>query len=230
MVEYLVLPQLAGARHALHLLAGANVSFLLAGAVSKSAPSSPMPRRDGGGRRLRHRLLTEMGVGATDVGFALTTQGVGSAVVLNCLLWLGLLVSIPLRGFNPLYGAAAVLGALLLATFALAVVLLTRGEQSLARVICRVAARLPLLDAASLWVFVAAFGHSGPDGLIVSFGLANVLAAVPVTPGGLGVVEAILTSSLVGFGTPRGRARRHQLPPDQLLAAHPVGGALRTCH
>jgi uncharacterized protein (TIRG00374 family) len=60
-----------------------------------------------------------------------------------------------------------------------------------------------LLDAASLWVFVAAFGHSVRlDGLLVSFGLAYVLAAIPVTPGGLGVVETVLASSLVGFGTP----------------------------
>jgi hypothetical protein len=58
-----------------------------------------------------------------------------------------------------------------------------------------------------LWVFVAAFGHRvGFDGLIVAYGLANVLAAVPVTPGGLGVIETVLTSSLVGFGTPRGIA------------------------
>jgi uncharacterized protein (TIRG00374 family) len=64
-----------------------------------------------------------------------------------------------------------------------------------------------LLDAASLWVFVGAFGHWVPvDGLIVSFALANVLAALPVTPAGLGVVELVLVPTLVGFGTPRGIA------------------------
>jgi hypothetical protein len=64
-----------------------------------------------------------------------------------------------------------------------------------------------LLDAASLWVFVDAFGHRvGIDGLLVSYGLANVLAAIPLTPGGLGIIEGVLTSSLVGFGTPRGIA------------------------
>jgi hypothetical protein len=36
--------------------------------------------------------------------------------------------------------------------------------------------------------------------------LANVLAVIPLTPGGLGVVEATLTSILVGFGTARGVA------------------------
>ena len=45
-----------------------------------------------------------------------------------------------------------------------------------------------------------------PDGILVAYGLANVLAAIPITPGGLGVIEATLTSVLVGFGTPRGVA------------------------
>jgi uncharacterized membrane protein YbhN (UPF0104 family) len=64
-----------------------------------------------------------------------------------------------------------------------------------------------LLDAASLWVFIGAFGQwVNPDGLLVAYGLAYVLAAIPITPGGLGVVEATLTSILVGFGTTRGVA------------------------
>ncbi len=61
-----------------------------------------------------------------------------------------------------------------------------------------------LLDAASLWVFVGAFGHwVRLDDLLVAYGLANVLAVLPITPSGLGVVEFVLTSTLVGFGTPR---------------------------
>lgn len=279
VLEYLVLPQVAGARHSLHLLASVNVVDLVLGVLleaaaigayakltqatlpaTQSPPLSTLLRIDlstmaashiipGGsaaGAGLGYRLLTDAGVAGPDAGFALATQGLGSAVVLNLLLWLGLLVSIPLRGFNPLYGTAAVVGAVLIGTFILAVVSLTRGEERLARFVCRTADRVPmldgegvsqvlrrvadrlrvlgadrplltravlwatanwLLDAASLWVFVAAFGHRVPlDGLIVAFGLANVLAAIPVTPGGLGVVEAVLTSALVGFGTPRGTA------------------------
>jgi uncharacterized protein (TIRG00374 family) len=64
-----------------------------------------------------------------------------------------------------------------------------------------------LLDAASLWAFVRAFQHSlGPVGLLAAYGLANVAAALPVTPGGLGVVEGVLVPVLVAFGTPRGMA------------------------
>ena len=60
-----------------------------------------------------------------------------------------------------------------------------------------------LLEAASLWVFLRAFGSSmNPVNLVVAFGLAGVMAAIPITPGGLGVVEAVLTPTLVGFGVP----------------------------
>ena len=177
-----------------------------------------------------------------DAAFALATQGMGSAVVLNALLWLALVVSIPINGFNPIYLTAAIVGIVAIAAFAALVVGLTRGEERSARLLAAVAAHIPLLDertidelvlrvaerlrelgtdrellmraaawaaanwlldAASLWVFVAAFGYRVSSvGLLVSFGLANVLAALPITPGGLGVVEAVLTSTLVGFGTP----------------------------
>jgi uncharacterized protein (TIRG00374 family) len=60
-----------------------------------------------------------------------------------------------------------------------------------------------LLDALSLWAFVRAFNHSlGIVGLLVAYGLANVAAALPITPGGLGVVEGVLVPTLVAFGTP----------------------------
>jgi putative heme transporter len=60
-----------------------------------------------------------------------------------------------------------------------------------------------LFDMAALWVFLRAFGHSlDIDALIVAFGLANILAAIPITPGGLGVVEAVYLTTLVGFGVP----------------------------
>ena len=64
-----------------------------------------------------------------------------------------------------------------------------------------------LLDALALWCSVRAFGHSlGPVGLIVAYGLANVAAALPLTPGGLGIVEGILVPTLVALQTTRGIA------------------------
>jgi uncharacterized protein (TIRG00374 family) len=61
-----------------------------------------------------------------------------------------------------------------------------------------------LFDAASLWVFVVAFGYRvDVGGILVAFGLANTLAILPITPGGVGIIEGVLVPSLVGFGTPK---------------------------
>lgn len=61
-----------------------------------------------------------------------------------------------------------------------------------------------LFDAASLWVFVRAFGGSlSVDALLVAFGLANLVAAIPILPGGLGLMDATYLTALVGFGIPR---------------------------
>lgn len=61
-----------------------------------------------------------------------------------------------------------------------------------------------LLGAASLWCFVAALGHySDPVVLFAAFGIANVAAALPLTPSGLGVVEVTLPLLLAGSGVTR---------------------------
>ncbi len=59
------------------------------------------------------------------------------------------------------------------------------------------------LDVAALWVFLAAFGvHPHPLAVLVAYGVANVLAGLPVSPGGLGLVEAAAVSVLVALGEP----------------------------
>jgi uncharacterized protein (TIRG00374 family) len=214
--------------------------------LSTLAISHVLPGGTAGGEGLGYRLLTNEGVSGSDAGFALGAQGIGSALVLNAILWLALIISVPLTGFNPIYTTAAIVGAVLLAAFAGLVLLLTKGEERAAialrnlvnrapfakrgaadtadRVVHEIAARIRamatdrrllrravlwaaanwLFDAASLFVFLAAFGHiENPDGLLVAYGLAYVLAAIPVTPGGLGIVEGVLVPSLVGFGTSR---------------------------
>jgi hypothetical protein len=210
------------------------------------AVNNVVPSGGAAGGALAYRQLREAGVAAPDAGFALGAQSIGSAVVLNALLWIALVAAIPLTGFNPLYATAAGVGALLLALFGLAILALTRGEDATARVVCRVARFIPkvepdalqrsiariadrvqeigrhpgalrtaigwsaahwLLDALSLGIFVAAFGHVvRPDQLFIAYGIAFVLAAIPITPGGLGVVEVTLAALLVGFGTPRDAA------------------------
>lgn len=208
--------------------------------------SHVIPGGTAAGTSLGYKLLTNAGASGTEAAFAIATQGLGSALILNLLLWLGLMWSIPARGFDPLYGTAAILGGLVIATAGVAVLLATRGEDRVVQISCRLAGRLPfvdangvadilrrvaeqlrellrqprlllratvwaaanwLLDMAALYVFLSAFGASVPlDGLLVSYGVAYVLAAIPITPGGLGVVEATLTALLVGFGVPRAQA------------------------
>ncbi len=198
------------------------------------------------GSAASYRLLVEADVPGSTAAFGLATQGIGSAVVLNLIFWLSLLVSIPLHGYNPLYGFAAILGSLLLAIFGGLVYLLTRGETQARSFLDKVGTRLPfmkketitsqvekvadrvqvlfrspellrragiwaasnwLLDAGSLYVFLFAFGvHLSPIDVLVAYGLANILAVIPFTPGGLGVVEVTVISILTGFGATGGAA------------------------
>jgi putative heme transporter len=62
-----------------------------------------------------------------------------------------------------------------------------------------------LFDAACLWVCLAAFGiHVAPGPLLAAYGAANLLALLPLTPGGLGVVEAFLIPTLISLGASGG--------------------------
>jgi hypothetical protein len=61
-----------------------------------------------------------------------------------------------------------------------------------------------LLDAASLWCFVAAFGRFvNPVELFAAYGIANVAGALPITPAGLGVIDSLTPLLLVSFGITR---------------------------
>ncbi|HEU4396710.1 MAG TPA: YbhN family protein [Actinomycetota bacterium] len=279
VVIHFVLPQIAGARRTLSLLAGVDLRLIALGValeaasilsytnltramiprdkappfhillriqLSTLAVSHVVPGGSAAGGALGFRLLTRAGLSGTDAAFAMAAQGIGSAVVLNLLLWVGLVVSIPVHGYNPLYLTAALLGVVLIGGFSALVVLLMRGERRAAQVTRAVARRVPFLDeesmhqlvlrlaarlqtlvadrdrlrrgilwdlafwlctAAALWVFLGAFGHwERIDGLIVAFGLAYVLAAIPITPAGLGVVEATMIPLLTFFGCDRGIA------------------------
>ena len=76
-----------------------------------------------------------------DAGFALATAGLGSAVVLNIIFWTGLLVSIPLRGVNPFYGTAAVVGLILVILALLLVIGLLKGQARAERILRSLARR-----------------------------------------------------------------------------------------
>jgi len=213
--------------------------------LSTRALSSLVPGGSAAGSALGFRLMVASGVPGPDAGFALATAGLASAVVLNFILWGGLIVSIPLRGVNPVYGTAAIAGIILMGIAVAIIFGLIEGQERSEKLLRSIARRLHLneerageavrhiggrmkelagdkamlrrlvgwaaanwlIDAAALWVFLRAFGGSLTfDALIVAFGLANVLAAIPLTPGGLGVVEGIYVPVLVGFGLTRATA------------------------
>lgn len=57
-------------------------------------------------------------------------------------------------------------------------------------------------DLLALWAALRAFGHP-PDIVLLAIGfcVAQVAASIPISPGGLGVVESSLVPLLIGFGT-----------------------------
>ncbi|MFM7306459.1 MAG: YbhN family protein [Actinomycetota bacterium] len=213
--------------------------------LSTRALGSILPAGSAASNALGFRLITSSGIAKADAGFALATAGIGSAVILNVLLWFGLIVSIPLRGSSPVYGTAAVAGAVLMAIVGAIVFGLVDDKGRLHRFVKWIYDRLGrdgesaatlldhlrdrirglvaerdvmkrvvawsvanwLLDLMALWLFLRAFGGSvSADGLLVAFGLANVIASIPITPGGLGIVEGVYIPTLVGFGVPAATA------------------------
>lgn len=208
--------------------------------MSAAAVAHVIPAGTVGSAGIGYKLFTAEGVPGTDVGVMMATKGMGSTVVLNVLLWLSLVISIPMEGFHPIYGTVAIVGAVALAAIAALVFGLTRGGKCAARIVRAIGRSIPgvgadrleqivlqagtslralagdrrvlvrsltwaslnwLLDAASLWCFIAALGGvANPAGLFAAYGIANVLGVIPVTPSGLGVIDSVTPVLLVSFG------------------------------
>lgn len=211
--------------------------------LSAAAVAHVIPAGTVGTAALGYRLFTEEGIPGHDAAVMMAAKGLGSTVVLNVLLWISLVISIFLAGFQPIYGTVAIIGTVVLLLAAAVVLGITRGAGFASRVLRVVVDKIPglsgerienairdasatasmlardkrvltwalvwaalnwLLDAASLWCFVAAFGHLvNPVELFAAYGIANVAGALPVTPGGLGVVDSLAPLLLVGFGVTR---------------------------
>jgi uncharacterized protein (TIRG00374 family) len=211
---------------------------LAAAAVAHVIPAGTL-----GSAGLGYHLFTAEGIKGSDAAVMMAAKGLGSTVVLNVLLWLSLVISIPLAGFHPIYVTVAIIGAVLIFAIAALVFGITRGAERASRILRTVGDRIPgltgerleqairdasrslsalardrrtlvwsltwaslnwLLDAASLWCFVAAFGtFVNPVELFAAYGIANVAGALPVTPAGLGVVDSVAPLLLVSFGVTR---------------------------
>ncbi len=214
--------------------------------LSAAAVAHVVPAGTLGTAALGFKLFTNEGISGNDATVMMAAKGIGSTVVLNVLLWLSLIISIPLAGFHPIYATVAIIGTIVLAGVGVLVFGIMRGAGFASRVLRVVGDKVPflsgekiekavleaahsffllardrgvlvwslvwaslnwLLDAASLWCFVAAFGHlTNPIELFAAYGIANVAGALPITPGGLGVVDSIAPALLVGFGVPGAEA------------------------
>ena len=211
---------------------------LAAAAIAHVIPAGTL-----GSAGMGYRLFTTEGIKGNDAAVMMATKGLGSTVVLNVLLWLSLVISIPLAGFHPIYVTVAVTGAVILLAIAALAFGFIRGAERASRILCAVGNRIPgltgdrleqgirdagislsalgrdrrtlvrslawaalnwLLDAGSLWCFVAAFGKFvNPVELFAAYGIANVAGVLPVTPAGLGVVDSVAPLLLVSFGVTR---------------------------
>jgi hypothetical protein len=276
VVEYLVVPELTGARKDLYLLNRVNGYWMAAGVVlealsllcyglltrallrpegrpslftlfridlAAAAVAHVIPAGTLGSAGIGYKLFTAEGIPGVEAGVMMAAKGFGSTVVLNVLLWLSLVVSIPLAGFHPIYVTVAIIGAIVLLALALIILGVTRGTDRATRIMEAIGRKLPrgwgdrlgqavqessanflalgrdrrilteallwaslnwILDAASLWCFVAAFGRLvNPVELFAAYGIANVAGALPITPAGLGVVDSVTPLLLVSFGVTR---------------------------
>jgi len=220
-----------------------SLSVLFRIDLSAAAVAHVIPAGTLGTAALGFKLFTDEGISGNDAGVMMAAKGLGSTVVLNVLLWLSLLISIALAGFQPIYGTVAIIGTVVLLGVAALVFGVMRGAGLASRLLRTIADKIPglsgerveqaildaartfatmardkrvlslallwaslnwLLDAASLWCFVAAFGKLfNPVELFAVYGIANVAGALPITPGGLGVVDSLTPLLLVGFGVTR---------------------------
>jgi uncharacterized protein (TIRG00374 family) len=220
-----------------------SLSVLFRIDLSAAAVAHVIPAGTLGTAALGYKLFTSEGISGNDAAVMMAAKGLGSTVVLNVLLWLSLVISIALAGFQPIYATVAIIGTVVLLGVGALVLGVTRGAGFASRVLRMVADKIPglsgerveqailegaktfatmardkrvlawalvwaslnwLLDAASLWCFVAAFGSFvNPVELFAAYGIANVAGALPITPGGLGVVDSLAPLLLVGFGVTR---------------------------
>jgi uncharacterized protein (TIRG00374 family) len=211
---------------------------LAAAAIAHVIPAGTL-----GSAGIGYRLFTAEGIKGNDAAVMMATKGLGSTVVLNVLLWLSLVVSIPLAGFHPIYVTVAIIGAVLLLAIGTLTFGITRGVGRASRILHAIGDKIPgltgerleqglreasaslsalardrrtmfwslvwaalnwLLDAGSLWCFVAAFGRFvNPVELFAAYGIANVAGVLPITPAGLGVIDSVAPLLLVSFGVTR---------------------------
>src|SRR6201995_444706 len=179
IVEYLVVPELTGARKDLYLLNRVNGYWMAGGVVlealslfcyglltrvlvqpegrpslftlfridmAAAAVAHVIPAGTLGSAGIGYKLFTAEGASGVEAGVMMAAKGLGSTVVLNILLWLSLVVSIPLAGFHPIYVTVAIVGAVLMLAIGALVFGFIRGARRASRILHAVGDRIPGLS------------------------------------------------------------------------------------
>jgi uncharacterized membrane protein YbhN (UPF0104 family) len=153
--------------------------------LAAAAVAHVIPAGTVGSAGIGYRLFTAEGIKGRDAAVMMATKGLGSTVVLNVLLWLSLVISIPVAGFHPIYVTVAITGAVVLLAVAALAFGITRRSKRASRILCAIGDRIP--------------GLTG-DRLDADLGLTELAA-------GRGVV-VVLRRRLRPFGQPRRVVRR----------------------
>src|SRR5450755_1908280 len=118
--------------------------------IDLAAAAHVIPAGTLGSAGIGYRLFTAEGIKGNDAAVMMATKGLGSTVVLNVLLWLSLVVSIPLAGFHLIYVTVAIIGAVLLFAIAALAFGITRGVGRASRILHAVGDRIPGLTGERL--------------------------------------------------------------------------------
>jgi uncharacterized membrane protein YbhN (UPF0104 family) len=178
---------------------GARIRFRLAADVTMATffVSHLTPFGSATGTLVNASTLEAEGIAATTTGEAIALSSLTSTVALMVLFGSGFAAT---AGQHISHQYLVIVG---VALFLIAAVL---------GAVLAVGARPAIAGRAGSWlfdllaldlVFLALSYQPGFGPLAVAYGAANIASAIPLTPGGLGVIEVTLVAITVGFGAPR---------------------------
>src|SRR6201997_5399301 len=137
-----------------------SLSVLFRIALSAAAVAHVIPAGTLGTAALGYKLFTTEGISGNDATVMMAAKGIGSAVGLDVLLWLSLIISIPLAGFQPIYATVAIIGSVVLAGVAVLVLGIMRGAGFASRVLRMVGDKVPFLSGERVEHAVLEAAHS----------------------------------------------------------------------
>ena len=127
--------------------------------LATKAVTNVVPGGSAAGPALGYRLFILAGVDSTAAGFGLAAAGIGSALVLNLLLFVALLVSIPLSGVNPGYVTAALVAVFVLAALFIIIIAFLRGADTAERLVASLARHFSFLKPDRVGALIQRVAH-----------------------------------------------------------------------